>query len=115
VREAVRTLAAAEPNRFVLADSRERIAEFREVCIKPNGAECIRAMQVDDVVEAARRMSERTARAVFATIGADGIILAQPGTEVQRIPGYPVTGAVDPVGAGDCANAAIATAIAAGL
>ena len=34
---------------------------------------------------------------------------------MKRIAGYPVTGPIDPVGAGDCANAAITAAVAAGL
>jgi rfaE bifunctional protein kinase chain/domain len=116
VRSAVRTLAKSNPRAFVLADSRERTLEFRDVCcIKPNGAECVRAMHINEVVEAVERMANFIGYAVFATVGPDGILLAHPGQSIRRIAGFPVQGPIDPVGAGDCANAAIATAVAAGL
>ena len=48
IREELASLAASSPQRFVLADSRERIGLFREVAIKPNLAECLRALGVSD-------------------------------------------------------------------
>jgi len=115
IRQVLEELAASDPERFVLADSRERIADFRGVAIKANGAECIRAMRVPDVSTAVELMASRAGQPVFATIGLDGIILGQPNQPLHHIAAYPVTGPTDPVGAGDCTDAAIATAVAAGL
>ena len=80
----------------MLADSREHITQFRGVCIKPNAAEIAKAMNVPDPEFAVRRLAERS------------------GCETQAVAGYPFEGLCDPVGAGDCASAAIATAVAAG-
>jgi bifunctional ADP-heptose synthase (sugar kinase/adenylyltransferase) len=115
IRNVIEALAHDDPRKFVLADSRERIAAFRGVSIKANGAECIRATKAEDVTAAVQFMAERAGQAVFVTVGPDGIILGQPRQPIRRIPGYPVSGPVDPVGAGDCTDAAVATAIAAGL
>lgn len=115
VRETLHSLAADDPSKFVLADSRERIGEFHGMGIKPNAAECRNMTGRDNLSEAAPLMAERTGRAVFCTVGADGMILAVPGEQPKRIAGYPVEGPTDSVGAGDCASAAIATAVAAGL
>src|SRR5262249_31734615 len=103
---------------FVLADSRERIGSFRGVCLKPNERECRRIMGTTeatarDVVE----LSRRAGRPVFCTRGAGGILLADASAEplhVEVVPGYPVSGPIDSVGAGDSTSAAIACAVAAG-
>jgi bifunctional ADP-heptose synthase (sugar kinase/adenylyltransferase) len=105
VRDHLSELAKIESDRFVLADSRERIREFRDVCIKPNARE-------GKDVEITRA---KTGRAVFLTQGDAGIRLFQPGniTPVD-VPAYPVVGPIDIVGAGDSVSAGIASAVAAG-
>jgi bifunctional ADP-heptose synthase (sugar kinase/adenylyltransferase) len=118
VRALLAERAAADPGRFVLADSRERIGSFRGVCLKPNERECRRALgtpegTAPDVVE----LSRRVGRPVFCTRGAAGILLADAGGEpsrVETVPGYPVSGPIDIVGAGDSTSAGIACAVAAG-
>ncbi|MCI0640677.1 MAG: PfkB family carbohydrate kinase [Gemmataceae bacterium] len=117
VRERLCALAEQTPNKVVLADSRERIGLFRNVCSKPNARECRHAMGLDDVREAAGALARTTRRPVFCTCGEDGILIADPhGSEaaLQEIPAYPVTGPIDPVGAGDSVSAGIACALAAG-
>jgi rfaE bifunctional protein kinase chain/domain len=120
VRDELSDLAAALPNRFVLADSRERIGLFRDVATKPNLAECLRALGVSDATGPAewpnhvRRLVHQLGRPVFCTRGEMGILLAEPEAEAQTIPGYPVSGPTDPVGAGDSTSADIACAVAAG-
>lgn len=114
-REALQALAADNPAKFVLADSRERIGEFHGLCIKPNAAECRGLTGCEDASEAAQELADRNGRAVFCTVGADGMILAQPNAATRPIAGFPVDGPTDPVGAGDCASSAIATAVASGL
>jgi bifunctional ADP-heptose synthase (sugar kinase/adenylyltransferase) len=120
IREAVASLTKSSPHRFVLADSRERIGSFRGVAIKPNLAECLRALGVSDAAGPAewrdhlRRLADRLARPVFCTRGEHGILLAEPGAEVQAVAAFPVRGPIDPVGAGDTTSAGIACAVAAG-
>jgi len=101
VRQRVAELAAATPDTFVLADSRELIGLFRNVCVKPNERE-----------GGAVAEWERT---VFQTLGERGIKLLVPGGEPRVIPGYPVTGPTDICGAGDSCSAGIASAKACGL
>jgi rfaE bifunctional protein kinase chain/domain len=110
--------AAADPAKFMLADSRERIGAFRNVRLKPNQTECIQAVGGESTMtaeEAARVLAGRSQRPVYCTYGAHGIILAQPTGALTHIPGYPVTGPIDIVGAGDSSSAAIACAVACGL
>lgn len=120
VRGDIESLAAAQPSRFVLADSRERIDRFRGVAIKPNLAECLRALGVSDAAGPAewgrhlRILADRLGRPVYCTRGELGILLAEPGADVTTIPGYPVAGPIDPVGAGDSTSAGISCAVAAG-
>jgi rfaE bifunctional protein kinase chain/domain len=122
IREHITKLAAEVPDRFVLADSRERIGLFRGVCLKPNRAEALRAADVHDSAEAleqaATQLARRAGNWVFCTDGALGILLASPQDGEQavrpRVPAYPVAGPIDIVGAGDSTSAAIVCAMAAG-
>lgn len=122
VRNGLAERAAADPEKIVLADSRERIGLFRSVWLKPNQSECVRAVQ-DSVAESqpledkVAALARRTRRPVFCTRGDQGILLVDPrGPFLQPIavPAYPVTGPIDSVGAGDSTSAGIACALAAG-
>jgi bifunctional ADP-heptose synthase (sugar kinase/adenylyltransferase) len=123
VRVRLAELAAQHPEKFILADSRELIGQFRNVCIKPNLRECYRSLGREESAKEEPRslvaeLARRCGRMVFCTRGERGQLLALPGTEAvafEEVPGYPVTGPVDPVGAGDSTSAGIATAVAAGL
>jgi sugar/nucleoside kinase (ribokinase family) len=72
-------------------------------------------MNAPKIADAVQRVADQLGQPVFATMGPDGMLLAAPHQTIETIAGFPVDGPVDPVGAGDCVNAAIATAIAAGL
>lgn len=119
VRQALAERAAADRGKFVLGDSRERIGQFRGIAIKPNRRECLLTAygkEEGDVAAAARLLAGRTGRAVFCTMGEDGILIADPVTAGETaVPGYPVRGPIDIVGAGDSTSAGIACAAAAGL
>lgn len=106
VRQRLAELAASEPNKFALADSRERISLFRQVSLKPNEREC-------PVADAAF-LSSRIGRPVFCTRGERGLLLAD-GTTIAEVPAYPVFGPLDIVGAGDATSAGIVSARAAGV
>lgn len=107
VRLRLAELGDSDPDKFVLADSRERIGFFRNVCLKPNERECERA--AGDAVS----LSCRVGRPVFCTRGERGILLAD-GEATTEIPTYPVRGPIDIVGAGDATSAGIVCARATG-
>ena len=106
VRHRVAELAAGDPARFVLADSRTLIREFRGVCVKPNAAEMPEAEQMP--------FARRVGRTVFGTRGERGLRLSFPDGTTADVPGYPVAGPVDIVGAGDSCSAGIVCAKMAG-
>lgn len=108
-RARIAELAERDPEKFVLADSREQIDQFRNVSIKPNERES------QAFTGGPSAMARRNHRPVFATHGEQGMELSFPNGAVHRVPGYPVRGPIDIVGAGDSASAGIACAIAAGL
>jgi sugar/nucleoside kinase (ribokinase family) len=134
VREELARLGEADPTKFILADSRERIDLFRSVAVKPNLHELHLAMLVRGIPivlsspglspvrfksddEAVRLFAERLDRPVFCTAGEVGMYFARRDVEelcVTLIPIYPVRGPTDPVGAGDSTSAGIACAVAAG-
>ena len=121
VREEVMTLAQAHPDKVFAADSRERIGLFREVIIKPNRREAVRAVCPDRERDVDRTLLERcgaelyrrTGRPVFLTAGADGILLFDAEGH-KHIPTVTVSGPVDIVGAGDSVMAGLVSALCAG-
>jgi rfaE bifunctional protein kinase chain/domain len=122
VRQRLSELGIAEPGKVILADSRERIGQFRSVWLKPNLRECVRAVEgavnaEDGPANYVRELAKRCARPVFCTRGELGVLIVDPRSRLPRtieVPAYPVTGPIDIVGAGDSANAGIACALAAG-
>ena len=94
---------------------------FNNVTTKPNRSECLRAVgQVMNdgpdratIESAARRLSQRTSRPVFCTLGEDGILVVT-GDRADHVPGFRVTGSIDIVGAGDSTTAGIVCALCAG-
>ena len=117
VRERLAQLGAANPDKLILADSRDRVGLFRSAWLKPNAAECRRAVAgPDDPAACAVELARRTGRPVFCTVGERGLVLADPrdGGRVAHVPGYPVSGPIDIVGAGDSTSAGLACALAAG-
>jgi rfaE bifunctional protein kinase chain/domain len=122
VRQVLAELGEADPGKLILADSRQRIGKFRSVWLKPNHAECERAVEAtgqpaDSVGEAALKLAQQTGRPVFCTQGEQGTWVADPRPGVglpMHVPAYPVPSPVDIVGAGDSTSAGIACAVAAG-
>ena len=79
VRARLEGLAAGRPERFVLADSRERIGLFRQVCLKPNERECRQALGLP--AEAPFDLAE-LARAMNSAILVDGRNFFMPETAI---------------------------------
>ena len=124
VRLALAELGRKLPSTVIAVDSREFIGHFRNVILKPNAREALRAvaeprlpahgeMDRADVEEAGRALFGQTGRPVFTTIGADGILVFT-GDGMQKVPGVPVAGPIDIVGAGDSTMAGIVSALCAG-
>ena len=113
VRLAICELARANSATIVMADSRERIGEFRDVMLKPNTREATRATGLTDLGSAGRELRRRTHRPVIVTHGDRGMYLFELEGE-QHIPAIPVAGPIDVVGAGDSAMAGLVAALCAG-
>jgi bifunctional ADP-heptose synthase (sugar kinase/adenylyltransferase) len=160
VRERLAVLCEASPEKTVLVDSRQRIGRFRFGMLKPNVAECLKALRVatvdenllpqqsgtDDLAlarEAALALVRHTGRPLFCTVGASGMLVVGFGEKgdrnllpesrragrgcsaqkvpvpffdpsLEHVPGYPVTGPIDIVGAGDSATAGLMSALLSG-
>jgi sugar/nucleoside kinase (ribokinase family) len=118
VREVLAELGESNPDKVILADSRERIGLFRSVWVKPNSDECRRAVNGPEHPKCVTRLADLVGRPVFCTNGADGILIADPRPDAQNrrlvAPAYPVADPIDTVGAGDSTSAGIACALACG-
>jgi sugar/nucleoside kinase (ribokinase family) len=115
VRLRLQELAATSPDKWILADSRERIGLFRGAWLKPNQAECMGATGETSVEAAALALARQGGRPVFCTRGEQGIMVVEPrSARVRHVAGFKVTGPIDTVGAGDSTGAGIACALACG-
>ncbi|MBN2328811.1 MAG: carbohydrate kinase [Candidatus Omnitrophica bacterium] len=121
MRDAVAETARKNPRKIFFADSRERIGEFRDVIIKPNRFEAVKAVHSDIVddpsTELAKKCADalraRTGKPVFLTLDKEGVC---PVSEEGQypVPCPPVDGPIDIVGAGDSTTAGIVSALASG-
>jgi rfaE bifunctional protein kinase chain/domain len=121
VRNALAELGARRPRLLTLADSRERLGQFRNVGLKPNESEARAAagshVETPDFRQVLGVLARQTGRPIYCTRGAAGITLADPSgpdVRIQDVAGFPVSGPIDVVGAGDSTTAAIACALASG-
>jgi rfaE bifunctional protein kinase chain/domain len=121
VREEICQLAREYPQKVFFADSRARIGEYRHLLIKPNQREAMRVFQPDwegtctleEAREVGVRLSQRTGKPVFLTVGAQGVLVVD-GERVAHVPAVPVTGEIDIVGAGDSTSAGTVSALCSG-
>lgn len=121
VREEICRLAEQYPQKVFFADSRARIGEFHSLFIKPNQREAMRAFQPgwegtctpEEAREVGVKLSERTGRPVFLTIGEQGVLVIDQ-QKVTHVPAVPVTGEIDIVGAGDSTSAGTVSALCSG-
>lgn len=121
VRDEICRLAEQYPQKVFFADSRARIGEFHSLLIKPNQREAMRAFQPDwegtctpeEAREVGVKLSKRTGRPVFLTIGEQGVLVIDQ-RNVTHVPAVPVTGEIDIVGAGDSTSAGTVSALCSG-
>jgi rfaE bifunctional protein kinase chain/domain len=113
-------LIGRHPHTLFIVDSRDHAGSFRNAALKLNLREAARmlggdgaAPAPDDAVRMAGLLAERQERPVLVTRGEHGLALAAAG-KLFDVPGIELPGAVDSVGAGDTAVAAMASAFAVG-
>ena len=122
VREEICRLAIELPEKIFYADSRTRIGRYKNLVIKPNRFEAKRAIEpewagedvnIDEVKEIGKTLLSHTGQSLFITVGCSGIVVFD-GDEISHVPGIPVEGQVDPVGAGDSVSAGLVTSLCCG-
>lgn len=120
VMDAVSGVVKARPRLPVVADSRRGLAGFPQVIFKMNQSELSilspmpTESTLDRIREAALWLARKNGRAVLVTLAERGIVGADPGGEVHHVPGLPLRGEIDIVGAGDAVTANLTAALAAG-
>jgi rfaE bifunctional protein kinase chain/domain len=120
VRDRLAEMGQAYPDKLILADSRLRVGLFRGVSLKPNRRECLHAVAAgadsDALETAVVQLARQGGRPVFCTDGAHGILVADPNSAEGPCwsAADPVSGPIDPVGAGDSTSAALVSALASG-
>ena len=111
----------------VLVDSRDRIQMFDQLIVKPNALEGWRAITgnknksfpksplISDYESIARQLADQNQASVCLTLGPDGCIWADTGSDPQFIyhPALREEGVIDIVGAGDAFLAALGSDLAA--
>ena len=120
LREAIRTEATAHPELLMIADSRRSLKNWPPVCLKMNQSELLtlmsekRKLSLAELKSTATQLARAHRRAVFVTLSERGIIGADPSGTAEHVPGFPICGEIDVVGAGDAVTANLAVALAAG-
>jgi len=117
IRERLSELGAA--GKTVIVDSRYRAADYKNVTVKPNEVEAVRAFadgtprDMEGLSELAAGISLKNDRLTLTTLGDQGCFVAQNGA-VTRIPACPVEPPIDFCGAGDTFLAGFGTMLAGG-
>jgi bifunctional ADP-heptose synthase (sugar kinase/adenylyltransferase) len=127
VRDTLTRLAREQPGKLIFVDSRRFLGRFECGALKGNRSEVVSAVgntlrgvsatSLDDdstVRSSLQSLSSKTGRPAFCTAGERGILVARPDHEPTLVPGYPVTGPIDIVGAGDSATSGIVCALLSG-
>jgi rfaE bifunctional protein kinase chain/domain len=121
VRDALLALAKANPRVVFLADSRDRIADFQSLVIKPNTVEASHLffpekpaeIPLEALEKAALELNARTKQPVYITLGEKGCVVCET-PEALHLPAVRVAPPLDTVGAGDAFLASLGAGLAAG-
>ena len=122
VRESLIHLAEENPEKVFVADSRERIGLFRNMVLKPNRIEAVKAVcpsrnplevKMDELIKMGRKMQIRAKRPIYITLSEKGALLITE-SDHYYLPVAPTKPPIDPVGAGDTFIATIGTSLAGG-
>ncbi len=117
IHSAIANIAKNNPNILMLADSRQRIGDFKNVIVKPNLHEACGACAISESSEnaqhAAAMLSSRTTSPCVITLGGDGVLVYANGI-CETIAALPVDCPIDIVGAGDSVMAALTMSLVSG-
>lgn len=117
VRDRLSELGAAR--KTIIVDSRYRASDYKNVTVRPNEMEAVRAFaegaprELEGLSELAAQISLKNDRLTLTTLGDQGCFVAQNGA-VLRIPACPVEPPIDFCGAGDTFLAGFGTMLAGG-
>jgi rfaE bifunctional protein kinase chain/domain len=115
VRQCLKELSQARPDRLIYVDSRRGLPLFDFGTLKGNRAEIQAAGErAENERVAVSQLNARTGRPVFCTLGEAGTLVACRDGRLVHVPGYAVDGPVDIVGAGDSATSGIVLSLLAG-
>ena len=118
--EKVKSLAKANSDLVVIADSRRSLRDFPPVIFKMNAAELKSLIGADvelsfaEVGRTAAELALQNRRSVFVTLAEKGIVGTSADGRYGHVPALPLRGEIDIVGAGDAVSANLAAAIACG-
>jgi len=122
IRECLMQLAEEHPEKTFVADSRERIGLFRDMILKPNRIEAVKAVTparnplevgMDELPKIGRELQRRARQPIYVTLGEKGVLLITD-AEFHHLPAAPTKPPIDPVGAGDTFIATIGASLAGG-
>lgn len=105
----------------IVVDSRDRIALYHDVIVKPNHIEAARALDepisenIEDLVKYVEKLANQTKRTAIVTAAENGCVIAEPFTAATHVPAVTVIGEIDFCGAGDTFQSMFACALAAKL
>jgi rfaE bifunctional protein kinase chain/domain len=117
---ALHTMTRLRPRCPIIADSRRGLGDFPPLIFKMNVAELAasvrsqRRLSLARAKTVAQALAQKNRQPVFITLARQGILVASPSGEVERVSALPVRGPIDIVGAGDAVTANLAAALAAG-
>ncbi|CAG0948056.1 Bifunctional protein HldE [Anaerolineae bacterium] len=106
-------IARVAEEKIVVAESRARCGEFRNVIVQANLGEAKRATGADSIEACGTELRRRTNRPAYITAGANGIFVFDE-LGCAQIPAIPVSEPMDTVGAGDSVLAGFTAALCAG-
>jgi len=115
-------LAERHSDTLFLVDSRERVGQYRNMVLKPNLLEVLRAVKIDidpdlasekERIQAGRSLQVKAKKPVFITLGERGCLVVDAGSS-EHVPAPRILPPIDTVGAGDTFLAALAACLAAG-
>lgn len=117
-----RIIQLSKKGRKVVVDSRDRIALYDSVILKPNEVEGYRAVNtegdpryadLDDFIDTANELAIKNSSKVCMTLGEQGSVCVD-GDNVYHMPAYKIMPPIDFCGAGDTFLSAFSCAVAAG-
>ena len=122
IREVLIKTAEENPEKVFIADSRRNIGSFKNMVLKPNKMEAVKAIDQsrdpstvteEEIIEIGRELQKRAKRPVYITLSSEGALLITE-SGFEKIPAVRTEPPIDPVGAGDTFIAAAGASLAAG-